>query len=189
MKLSTEIKELRKKEGLTQQDLSEKSGLSIRTIQRIENNEVNPSVYSLRKIGEVLNRDFELKNYSIMKNILEKENRTYLSIVLGLLIISVGGFFYLSNQLENSVDVFDLKIKSHDIKDFDQFDWQSLKNVVRLDTYKEIWVKLIYTKKDTTSLEKIDQFNLQYKLTESNFEEDLKTLKLQFEKLISFEYK
>ena len=73
MKLSTEIKELRKKEGLTQQDLSEKSGLSIRTIQRIENNEVNPSVYSLRKIGEVLNRDFELKNYSIMKNILEKK--------------------------------------------------------------------------------------------------------------------
>lgn len=39
MKLGTKIKELRKKKGLTQVDLSEKSGLSLRTIQRIENNE------------------------------------------------------------------------------------------------------------------------------------------------------
>ena len=75
MKLGPKIKELRKKEGLTQLDLSEKSGLSLRTIQRIENNENKPSVYSLRKIGEVLDYKFNLKEFNIMKNIFEKENR------------------------------------------------------------------------------------------------------------------
>ena len=94
MKISTRIKELRIKEGLTQLDLSEKSGLSLRTIQRIENDEVKPSVYSLRKIGEVLNEDFNLKNYSIMKNIFEKENRAYLLILLGLFSFCVGVYLY-----------------------------------------------------------------------------------------------
>ena len=94
MKLSSRIKELRSKEGLTQIDLSEKTGLSLRTIQRIENDEVKPSVYSLRKIGEVLNKDFNLKNYSIMKNIFEKENQTYLLILLGLFSFGVGIFLY-----------------------------------------------------------------------------------------------
>ena len=75
MKLGTKIKELRKKEGLTQVDLSEKSGLSLRTIQRIENDENKPSVYSLRMIGEVLNYKFNLKKFNIMRNIFEKENR------------------------------------------------------------------------------------------------------------------
>lgn len=187
MKLSTAIKELRKKKRLTQQDLSEKSGLSLRTIQRIENDEVKPSVYSLRKISEVLNRDFKLKNYSIMKNILEKENRTYLSIVLGLLFISIGGYFYFSNQLENSVDVA-LKIESDDIEDFTQFEWESLKDVVILGSDKEIWVKLIYSKKDTITSNKIDRFDLQYKLTESNFEKDIKALKFQIQKLTSLEF-
>ena len=68
MKLGTKIKELRKKKGLTQRDLSEKSGLSLRTIQRIENDENKPSVYSLRKIGEVLNHKFNLKKFNIMRN-------------------------------------------------------------------------------------------------------------------------
>ena len=79
MKLGTKIKELRKKKGLTQRDLSEKSGLSLRTIQRIENDENKPSVYSLRKIGEVLNHRFNLKQFNIMRNIFEKENRNYLT--------------------------------------------------------------------------------------------------------------
>ena len=94
MELSKRIKELRINKGLTQLELSEKSGISHRTIQRIENDEVKPSVYSLRKIGEVLNEDFNLKNYSIMKNIFEKENQTYLLILLGLFSFCVGIFLY-----------------------------------------------------------------------------------------------
>ena len=41
----------------SQKELAEKTGLTLRTIQRIENNEVKPSLYSLRVIGEVLKTD------------------------------------------------------------------------------------------------------------------------------------
>ena len=58
MNLSKRIKKSRTKNGLTQLDLSEKSGISLRTIQRIENKEVTPSIYSLNKISEILNEDF-----------------------------------------------------------------------------------------------------------------------------------
>jgi transcriptional regulator with XRE-family HTH domain len=51
------IKDLRTKFGYTQLKLSELSGLSIRTIQRIENNEVNPSSYSLKILSSVFNED------------------------------------------------------------------------------------------------------------------------------------
>lgn len=41
--LSTRVKELRKRNGISQEILAENSGLSIRTIQRIENGETNPT--------------------------------------------------------------------------------------------------------------------------------------------------
>ena len=188
MKLGTKIKELRKKKGLTQRDLSEKSGLSLRTIQRIENDENKPSVYSLRKIGEVLNHKFNLKKFNIMRNIFEKENRNYLTLILGLLSVSIGGYFYYSNQLDNYVDVVDMKIESDKIEDFLTFEWESMKEVVSLDTDKEILVKLIYSNKDSIS-SGINSFNLNYKLTTSNFEEDIKTIENHLQNLnsISFE--
>ena len=54
MRLGTKIKSLRIEKGFTQIELSEKAGLTERTIQRIENHEVEPSKHSLKKIGEVL---------------------------------------------------------------------------------------------------------------------------------------
>ena len=54
MRLGTKIKELRKRKGLTQIELSERTGSTERTIQRIENHEVEPSKHSLKKMGEVL---------------------------------------------------------------------------------------------------------------------------------------
>ena len=69
MRLGSQIKEKRIKEGLTQVQLSEKTGLTERTIQRIENHEVEPSKHSLQKIGEVLNHNFnELKLRKMKKN-------------------------------------------------------------------------------------------------------------------------
>ncbi len=41
----------------SQKELAEKTGLTLRTIQRIEKNQVNPSIYSLKKISEVLSMD------------------------------------------------------------------------------------------------------------------------------------
>lgn len=176
MKLGTKIKELRKKEGLTQVDLSEKSGLSLRTIQRIENDENKPSVYSLRMIGEVLNYKFNLKKFNIMRNIFEKENRKYLILIFGLISVSIGGYFYYSNQLDNYVDVVDIKIESDKIEDFVYFEWDSMKEVVSLDSDKEIVVRLIYSNKDSISTG-INNFDLKHKLTEINFEKDVKGIK------------
>ena len=189
MKLGTKIKELRKKEGLTQLDLSEKSGLSLRTIQRIENNENKPSVYSLRMIGEVLNYKFNLKKFNIMKNIFEKENRNYLILILGLISVSIGGYYYYSNLVdeyvsvvEQYVDVVDMKMESDKIEDFLTFEWESMKEVVSLDTDKEIVVRLIYSNKDSI-LSGIKSFDFKYTLTESSFEKDVKGIELSLQKL------
>jgi len=54
MNIGVVIKEIRKQKGITQLELSEHSNLSERTIQRIENHEVEPSFYSLKSIGEIL---------------------------------------------------------------------------------------------------------------------------------------
>lgn len=57
MELGTRLKELRTSLNFSQKDLSEQSGLTLRTIQRIESNEVKPSIHSLKVLGEVLGTD------------------------------------------------------------------------------------------------------------------------------------
>ena len=52
------IKEIRKQKGFTQVELSDKTNISIRTIQRIENDVVEPSLYSLKRISEILDFNF-----------------------------------------------------------------------------------------------------------------------------------
>lgn len=85
MRLGSQIKELRIKEGLTQVELSEKTGLTVRTIQRIENHDVEPSKHSLKKIGETLNHNFNEQKLIKMK---KKQNILYLIVIsISLLII------------------------------------------------------------------------------------------------------
>ena len=57
MEFGERIKELRTSMNCSQKELSEQTGLTLRTIQRIENNEVKPSLYSLKVIGEALKTD------------------------------------------------------------------------------------------------------------------------------------
>jgi len=57
MEFGERLKELRTSLNCSQKELSEKTGLTLRTIQRIENNEVKPSLYSLKVIGEALKTD------------------------------------------------------------------------------------------------------------------------------------
>ena len=60
--LTFELTKTRKKE------ISEKTGLTLRTIQRIENNEVKPSLHSLRVLGEALQTDLtEVGKLSVAK--------------------------------------------------------------------------------------------------------------------------
>ena len=55
------IKERRTILGLTQQDLSDYTGLSVRFIKSVEAGKGNPSIQSLAKIAEVLGLEIMLK--------------------------------------------------------------------------------------------------------------------------------
>ncbi len=54
MKFGDRLKELRTGLNYSQSELSEKTGLTLRTIQRIENNEVKPSLHSIKVISDAL---------------------------------------------------------------------------------------------------------------------------------------
>jgi transcriptional regulator with XRE-family HTH domain len=54
------IKELRIKKGMTQEELADKTEVTARTIQRIENGEVDPRFYTLQMIAKALEVDFNL---------------------------------------------------------------------------------------------------------------------------------
>ena len=52
--IGKKIREVRKKKGLSQEELAESSKVNLRTIQRIENNESEPRGKTLNLICEVL---------------------------------------------------------------------------------------------------------------------------------------
>jgi len=52
--LSKRVKELRNRKGLSQEQLAENSGLSLRTIQRIENGETEPRGETLKRLMNAL---------------------------------------------------------------------------------------------------------------------------------------
>ena len=60
MNFGEQLKEIRTANGYTQNELSEKSGVALRTVQRMERNEVKPSLYSMNAIGEVLDVNLAL---------------------------------------------------------------------------------------------------------------------------------
>lgn len=55
------IKERRLVLGLTQQDLSDYTGLSVRIIKSIENGKGNPSLKTLEKIADILGMEIVMK--------------------------------------------------------------------------------------------------------------------------------
>ena len=58
MKFGDRLKEQRTSLNYSQKELAELTGLTLRTIQRIESNEVNPSLHSIKVIEKALNTDF-----------------------------------------------------------------------------------------------------------------------------------
>jgi len=71
--LAIRVKELRNQKGMSQEVLADESGLSLRTIQRIENGETNPTGDSLKRLSNALNvNPDELIDWSI------KEDKRYL---------------------------------------------------------------------------------------------------------------
>lgn len=55
MSIGSEVRKYRKGAGLSQADLAEKTMLSLRTIQRIENDKNTPRGYTVKAIAEALN--------------------------------------------------------------------------------------------------------------------------------------
>tara|TARA_R110002049_G_scaffold7795_5_gene44025 strand:- start:14006 stop:14611 length:606 start_codon:yes stop_codon:yes gene_type:complete len=67
--LAARVKELRKRNGLSQEGLTENSGLSLRTIQRIENGETEPTGDTLKRIAQALNvTPNELVDWAIVED-------------------------------------------------------------------------------------------------------------------------
>jgi len=62
--LGLKVSELRQLKNLTQEQLAETCEVSTRTIQRIESGEVDPRAYTLQRLSETLNFDFEEHNPS-----------------------------------------------------------------------------------------------------------------------------
>ena len=68
MSLGLKIKDVRLKKGYTQSQLADETSITLRTIQRIENNEVKPSIHSLKELSRALETDFsEINHHSSEK--------------------------------------------------------------------------------------------------------------------------
>ena len=52
--IGTKLNQLRTQEALTQRDLSERTGLTLAAISRIEQNQVEPRLSTVRRLAEAL---------------------------------------------------------------------------------------------------------------------------------------
>ena len=86
MKLSKAVKKARIRLMMTQAELAVKTGLNVRTIQRIEKNKTTSSLYTRKKICEILNLKSFYHGYFIKSHIL---------IFIVLLIIIVSFFCFV----------------------------------------------------------------------------------------------
>ena len=97
MDLGDKIKAARSQKGITQKELAEKTGLTERTIQRIENHEVEPSVYSLNKISEILKFDFTKEKLHIMK----RRNQIIYTVMIVWTIALAFNLFFTEFSFDN----------------------------------------------------------------------------------------
>lgn len=91
MSLGEKISLQRKNKGLSQELLADNCGISLRTIQRIENNKSKPRPYTLKVIADALNMQMEQLEQSANSelpkdNSISKINFINTSALLGILI-------------------------------------------------------------------------------------------------------
>ena len=73
LEFGTKLIEVRKAKGLTQEDVAEKSKITVRTIQRIESGIVKPRAFTIKIISESLGFDF-YDNSDIGYDVIENQN-------------------------------------------------------------------------------------------------------------------
>jgi len=78
------VKELRIQNGLSQEELAEQSGLSLRTVQRIEGGETEPREDSLKRLAVVLGETTDALGWTLKENrsLLMMTNFSALSFIL-----------------------------------------------------------------------------------------------------------
>lgn len=100
--IGNKIAELRNKKGLTQEELAEKSKISLRTVQRIENNESIPRGKTLKLIAEILDTNFEKitdsKEKSKGNKIISLIINLFFLLVLNLVLMSIIGYLTLDSE-------------------------------------------------------------------------------------------
>ncbi len=111
MEFNVKLQELRKRKGLTQEELSEKLFVSRTAISKWESGRGYPSIDSLKVIAKFFSVSIdELLSGNELLSIAEENNkqtkRHYKDLVFGLLDISVAMFFFLPFFAQkNGVDV------------------------------------------------------------------------------------
>ena len=125
MKTGEIIRDLRVKKGLTQEELAEKTELSVRTIQRIENGEVDPRSFTLQMIAKALDVDFSIFNDSEFNNSDEtqkEDEKTSLALLhlSGLFLLILPTVLYWKH---NSKSILKMKEHFYDIVQFQLSMW------------------------------------------------------------------
>jgi hypothetical protein len=83
----------------------------------------------------------------------------------------------------------DLKVETDSIEQLNKLDWDGMKEVLEMNSDKELNLVLIYTNSDNKSQVRINNLELNFKLTPTNFEIDKERIKIQIDKLISLSEK
>lgn len=102
IELSNAIKKIRTEKGLSQEDLSEKSELSLRTIQRLENGKSEPRGDTLKRLTNALELPANYFNNILFNNKTNKKSFVFPWFILGFLVIGGSAGFILSLVLAST---------------------------------------------------------------------------------------
>lgn len=98
--LGNYISNLRKEQGLTQEELVEKCNINVRTIQRIEAGEVTPRSYTIKNILEALGSSFD----DVFKKTRPEKTRVEINKSFMVYAIIAGMIYFISSTLEVIAD-------------------------------------------------------------------------------------
>jgi transcriptional regulator with XRE-family HTH domain len=116
--LGKRISELRKEQGMTQEELVAKCNINVRTIQRIEAGEVNPRSYTIKIILDVLGEDYFTKEPQESLLFTTKDfNKLTLAWIFGIV-------YFLISFIETAADFYQF---TEDISFFNKALYVSIK--------------------------------------------------------------
>lgn len=96
---------LRKQVGISQEELSQRSGISLRTIQRLEKDQVKPRGYTLNQLAQALGvslKELQAVTHDSDENIGHQKLRTLnalglLSVFLPIIHLAIQGYYWRSH--------------------------------------------------------------------------------------------